>query len=132
MLLVEFSLGISELRENVELIAADIAEKIKRLTDNRYTNIGGSKCVSKVLTLMEVSSRNTVFNLLKNENAAVYEKVKAVMFTFEDIVRLSDLAIQKMLRKIDAAQLAQALVTAPPEVKQKIRAKDEKRTRESF
>ena len=120
MLLVEFSLGISELRENVELIAADIAEKIKRLTDNRYTNIGGSKCVSKVLTLMEVSSRNTVFNLLKNENEAVYEKVKAVMFTFEDIVRLSDLAIQKMLRKIDAAQLAQALVTAPPEVKQKI------------
>ena len=42
------------------------------------------------------------------------------MFTFEDIVRLSDLAIQKMLRKIDAVQLARALVTAPPEVKQKI------------
>ena len=120
MLLMDFALGISELRENVELIEADIAEKVKRLTDNRYTNIGGSECVSKVLHLMEVSSRNTAFNLLKNENAAVYEKVKAVMFTFEDIVRLSDLAIQKMLRKIDAVQLARALVTAPPEVKQKI------------
>ena len=128
MLLVEFSLGIFELRENVELIAADIAEKIKRLTNKRYMRIGGSDFVSKVINLMDASSRNAVFNLLKNKNTALYEAVKADTFTFEDIVRLSDLAIQKMMREIDAVQLTQALVTAPPEVKQKVMQNLSKRT----
>ena len=120
MLLLELARGTCELTDCVRLIEADIAEKIKRLTNKRYMRIGGSDFVSKVINLMDASSRNAVFNLLKNKNTALYEAVKADTFIFEDIVRLSDLAIQKMLRKIDAVQLAQALVTAPPEVKQKI------------
>jgi fliG C-terminal domain len=120
MLLTELARGTCELTDCVRLIEADIAEKIKRLTNKRYMRIGGSDFVSKVINLMDASSRNAVFNLLKNKNTALYEAVKADTFIFEDIVRLSDLAIQKMMREIDAVQLAQALVTVPPEVKQKV------------
>lgn len=128
MLLTELARGTCELTDCVRLIEADIAEKIKRLTNKRYMRIGGSDFVSKVINLMDASSRNAVFNLLKNKNTALYEAVKADTFIFEDIVRLSDLAIQKMMREIDAVQLAQALITVPPDVKQKVMQNLSKRT----
>lgn len=128
MLLTELARGTCELTDCVRLIEADIAEKIKRLTNKRYMRIGGSDFVSKVINLMDASSRNAVFNLLKNKNTALYEAVKADTFIFEDIVRLSDLVIQKMMREIDAVQLAQALITVPPDVKQKVMQNLSKRT----
>ena len=120
MLMMELTLGTSELAICMELIAADIAEKIKRLTEKRYIHIGGIDFISKTINLMDIPSRNAVFSLLKDANEKLYENVKADTFTFDDIVRLSDLAIQKMMRETDAVQLSRALVTAPADVKHKI------------
>lgn len=120
MVLTELTLGTSELADCVRLIEADIAQKIQRLTKKRYRQVGGIGFVNKTLHLMDASSRNTIFTLLKNTDTALYETLKADTFAFEDMVRLSDAAIQKILRETNAGELARALVTAPPDVTHKI------------
>lgn len=49
IILTELTFGTSELAESMQLIEADIAEKIKRLTEKRAIMIGGSDFVSKIL-----------------------------------------------------------------------------------
>lgn len=119
-LLMELALGTSELAESIELIEADIATQIRRFTAKGYRQIGGSDFVSKAIEGMKKSARDAVLTLLKNSNAALYERVKADMFSFQDLVWLDDRSIQKMLREIDIEKLAKALVIAPTDIKNKI------------
>lgn len=101
IIVMELAFGISELAESIQRIETNIAEKITWLTEKRYTQIGGNDFVSKMMSLMDSASRNEVFALLNNANTALYEKVTADMFRFEDIVRLSNHAIQKIMSEID-------------------------------
>lgn len=119
-LLMELALGTSELAESIELIEADIATQIRRFTAKGYRQIGGSDFVSKAIEGMKKSARDAVLTLLKNSNAALYERVKADMFSFQDLAWLDDRSIQKMLREIDIEKLAKALVIAPTDIKNKI------------
>lgn len=119
-LLMELALGTSELAESIELIEADIATQIRRFTEKGYRQIGGSDFVSKAIEGMKKSARDAVLTLLKNSNAALYERVKTDMFSFQNLVWLDDRSIQKMLREIDIEKLAKALVIAPTDIKNKI------------
>lgn len=130
IILTELTFGTSELAESMQLIEADIAEKIKRLTEKRTILIGGIDFVNKILINVNELSKKEILTLLKNANPALYEQVHAEPFVFEDIVMLDDRSIQKTMHKTDTAQTAAALATASCEVKHKIMINLSKHTTE--
>ena len=59
-------------------------------------------------------------NLAESGHEDAYKHIEEFLFTFDDIVRLDDRDIQKVLREVDAADLVKALVISNEEVKKKI------------
>ena len=59
-------------------------------------------------------------NLAESGHEDEYKHIEEFLFTFDDIVRLDDRDIQKVLREVDAADLVKTLVISNEEVKKKI------------
>lgn len=59
-------------------------------------------------------------SLIDDGNEDIISYLKEFLFTFDDIVRLNDRDIQKVLREVDTADLAKALLVSTEEAKEKI------------
>jgi flagellar motor switch protein FliG len=57
---------------------------------------------------------------LENQDIEIAEKVRELMFVFEDIVKLDDRSVQRVLREVETKDLALALKGANDDVKEKI------------
>jgi flagellar motor switch protein FliG len=57
---------------------------------------------------------------LEQQNPELAERVQQAMFTFEDLVKLDDRSLQRVLREVDMRELALALKGASEELKDKI------------
>ena len=81
---------------------------------------GGIDFFVKVANLMDRSAEKTMVEGMEERNPDLAEEIKKRMFVFEDIVMLDDRAVQKILREVDAQELARALKGTEPEVVEKI------------
>ena len=59
-------------------------------------------------------------SLMASGHEDVYKSIEEFLFTFDDIVRLDDRAIQKILREVDMVDLEKALLVSTEEAKEKI------------
>jgi len=59
-------------------------------------------------------------NLAESGHEDAYKHIEEFLFTFDDIVRLDDRDIQKILREVDTADLEKALLFSTNEAKEKI------------
>ena len=102
--------------ETIARIEGEIEEK---LSHAMYIISDGVELASKILD--KASSRNSrqIINKLKDEDENLADKIKALVFNFEDIVILDDRHLQKMFREIDAPDLEKALKLANAEVQEK-------------
>lgn len=74
------------------------------------------KRVADILGKMKTPDRKRMLEDLEARDSKTAEQVKALMFTFDDMVRIDARGIQELLRNIDMDQLACALKGAPPEI----------------
>lgn len=82
--------------------------------------IGGPKKVAEILNHTEKSVETEILKRLQEEDPVLAEGIQQLMFTFDDLVKLDDRAIQEILREVDVKVLAKALRGANEEVQQKI------------
>ena len=66
------------------------------------------------------------------EDAELADRVKSSMFVFEDIITLDDVAIQRILREVEAKELALALKGCSEEVAEVIYKNQSKRAAASL
>jgi flagellar motor switch protein FliG len=91
---------------------------------------GGPEAVAEVLNLTAAGLEKELIEALASQDQELADQVKDLMFVFEDITKLDDAGITRILRDVDTKQLALALKVASDELKEKImgtlstRAKD--------
>ena len=92
----------------------------EKLSQSLYILPNGKDLAIKILN--KTASRNTkkILDELNEENSEVFKQIKIGVFVFEDIVKLDDRHIQKVLKEVDAMDLATALKTANTEIQDKI------------
>ena len=133
--------GNWESADMVECLAADMQNKIEQHTQVPYTELGSIDFIEKFITslspgeisdspldsmlnvLMDTKHVNMLeymLTLIRETNPAAYTALKKHIFLFEDIVKLDDLSIQKMLRETFTEDLTRALKTASPALQAKI------------
>jgi len=95
-------------------------EMEEKLSQSLYKLPNGNDLAIKILN--KTASRNTkkILDELNEENSNVFEQIKTGVFVFENIVKLDDRHIQKVLREVDAMDLATALKTANTGIQDKI------------
>jgi flagellar motor switch protein FliG len=84
------------------------------------TTSGGPAVVAEVLNLVAPSLEKAIMRGVEERDPALCEQIRNLMFVFEDVVSLDDRSLQRLLREIDAKELALALKSASNEVKNKI------------
>lgn len=77
----------------------------------------GPEVVAEMMNEMDPSMRDRIMNEISEKDRALFEKIKELMFTFEDILKLSPLQIQELVRKVPQQKLALSLRNASDELK---------------
>lgn len=110
---------------------ADLADKIKRgftekllLKKSSKRSIGkeGVRSSAEILVLLPTDKSKKILESLKAKDEELAKNVEAAMFSFDDIVKVDDKDLQKILTSINQADLKLALRKSKDETKQKIYA----------
>jgi len=67
------------------------------------------KSAADVLNYLDKDTRNTLLTRIEERNAPLGAAIRKKVFSFEDLVRLSAVDLQRVLREVDMADLAIAL-----------------------
>ena len=97
-----------------------LEQKISSLMFGNQTVAGGIDSLVKILNSVDRGTEKRLLSTLDQVDPALAEEIKNRMFVFEDITKLTDQAIQRVLREIDNRDLAVALKTAGKEVTKSI------------
>lgn len=84
----------------------------KKLKSKKTGNVDESRGVDNLLNILpkvDGKTERNIINYLEHENNMLANEIKANMFTFEDIVNLDRIAIQKVLKNVNIKDVAIAL-----------------------
>ncbi len=96
-----------------EVIRAKLGDHTEQA---EYSAAGGAKALAGILNYADRSVERNVLETLAESEKELTEEVRAMLFVFEDIVKLEERAIQQVLREVDQKDLVLALRGAPPDV----------------
>ncbi len=101
-------------------IEQSLAGELQAVLTGQVTKIGGPKKVAEILNRTGRSTEKKVLEKLDQKDPNLAGEIRNQMFTFDDIVRLTDREIQLTLREVDTKDLAIALKGAKPELRDRI------------
>lgn len=90
------------------------------------------KKVADMLRLLDKTERMEILTLLEENDAETAAKIKEWLYQFQDLLRIEDRSMQKLLSEIDSKNLAVALKGAPADISEKVLNNLSKRARETL
>ncbi len=93
---------------------------------------GGPEAVAEILNRAGAGMEKELLDGLAHQDPELAEQVKDLMFVFEDITKLDDQAITRVLRDVDTKELALALKVASEELRDRIMSTLSTRAREAL
>ena len=106
----------SALRDVNEVMSKVLASGDKQ----RKTSLGGIKPAAEIINLLGSSVETAVLDYLREADADLAQKIMDSMFTFDDLEKLDDKAIQTLMKEVQSESLVIALKGATPEMREKI------------
>ncbi|MBN1421129.1 MAG: flagellar motor switch protein FliG [Planctomycetes bacterium] len=106
--------------EAIKHVEAGLKRYLASLAFEEYQEVGGIRTVAEILNVMERATEKAILENLEDERPELADEIKKLMFVFEDILLVDDRGIQNVLKEISNQQLALALKTASPELKDKV------------
>jgi len=111
----------------MDRIRPEVLKRIEQVLEKKLSTIssedcyaaGGVESVVEILNLVDRVSERRILEALEDEEPELAEEIKSRMFVFEDIVRLDDRSIQKVMREVDSQELAKALISVSATVQNK-------------
>ncbi len=142
-----FALLSPDLREEVverlgtiDSTSLDLVSKIVRNLgkhfDNKvrptYHRSGGVRAVADLLNGIDKEMSKNLLARIEERNAHLGAAIRKKMFSFEDLGRLANADLQRVLREVDSANLAISMKSASEQLKDKIYGAISKRAAESL
>jgi flagellar motor switch protein FliG len=106
--------------EMLQLIERSLGSETDLTSSQGMTTSGGPQAVAAVLNLISPSLEKELLDGVAMHDAELCAEIKNLMFVFEDLVRLDDRSLQRLLREVDSKALALALKVASDELKERI------------
>lgn len=106
----------------VKQVEEVVRQKLSVAGEQEFSASGGTKALAEILNHADRSTERNVLETLAGTDKELAEEVRAMLFVFEDIVKLEERAIQQVLREADQKDLVLALRGAPDNVKEVVLA----------
>lgn len=111
----------------MEVTSPEVLAQVEGALEKRLSSLfaedlrraGGVKAVSSILNLTDRATERSILDALEQEDPQMVDKIRRLMFVFEDIKRIDDHGIQIILKDVETGQLALALKVADEELKDK-------------
>lgn len=107
-----------------------LEQRLAKMGMSDQTTVGGLDAVVKIINSVDRGTEKYILESLDVIDPDLSENIKKNMFVFEDIAKLSNQAIQRVLRDVQQSDIAVALKGANPEVKSVIMSNLSKRLQE--
>ncbi|MEO7010705.1 MAG: flagellar motor switch protein FliG, partial [Caldimonas sp.] len=86
----------------------------------RKSSLGGVKSAAEMLNLMGTSIETSVLDYVREADAELAQQIMDNMFTFDDLIKVDDKAIQALLKEVQTESLVIALKGAAPELREMV------------
>ncbi len=87
---------------------------------SRKSSLGGVKPAAEIINMMGGSIETSVLDYIREADSDLAQKIMDNMFTFDDLEKLEDKAIQTVLKEIQSESLVIALKGATQELRDKV------------
>jgi flagellar motor switch protein FliG len=134
---VEVTLRLAKM----ERVSPNVVDVIERGLKHKLSGVisvagfretGGVAFLVKMLNQVDRGVQKTIFEALEPISPNLVEEIRANMFTFDDLVKLDDRSMQRVLRDVNKQDLALALKGAPDKVRDIIARNLSERARETL
>jgi flagellar motor switch protein FliG len=95
-------------------------QKLGSIQQHQAETSGGIDALAEILNHVDRPTESNVLDTIDEADQEVAVELRRLLFTFEDIVKLDDRAMQLVVREADPKDLALALRAAGDELKQRI------------
>lgn len=112
----------------IERTSAEVVGEVEQMLDRKLSltmdekslAIGGVQALVDILNVADRHTEQVILEDLEKRDAELAEEVKRRLFVFEDITKMLDQSIQRVLREVDPKDLALAMRGANEDVKKRI------------
>ncbi len=125
MLPENFAMEVIMRMLRMETVQKDIVDHVERTLRTEFmTNLARTarrdshEVMADIFNNLDRNTENRFMTALEERNQDSAEKIKQLMFTFEDLVRLDANAVQQVLRRTEKDQLCLALKGASDQIKE--------------
>jgi flagellar motor switch protein FliG len=108
--------------EVIKQVDQVLERRLESVLGSDVSTVGGVKAVAKILNRIDRSAEKLIFEALEPENPELAEEIRRLMFLFDDLARLDDRAMQRVLKDVEQKDLALAMKAAADAVVNKIYA----------
>lgn len=99
----------------------DVLSKVLGSGDKlKKTALGGVKTAAEIINLMGTSLETATLDAIREHDPELAQRIMDKMFTFDDLVKLEDRAIQMVLKEIQTDSLVVALKGASGELRERV------------
>jgi flagellar motor switch protein FliG len=113
---------------NMEKVLPEVLDLVERFLGGEaslslsagLTQSGGPAAVAGILNLAAATLEKDLLDQMYGRDRELADQIKDLMFIFEDIMRLDDKAIQRLVTEIDTKDLALSLKAVSDELKDRI------------
>jgi len=112
---------------NIEAVPPDLIQEVDEVLEKELTSIGtrgqqigGVAVVAEILNHCDRRTGDSILQFLEETDTDLAEKVRKMMFVFEDLLHVNDAGIRELLKEIRNEELTMALKTASDDLKSKI------------
>lgn len=117
----------------VQVVERDLKNKLSGvISEADFRATGGVSFLVKMLNQVDRGVQKTILESLETTNPKLVEEIRANMFTFDDLAKLDDRTMQRVMRDISKSDLALGLKAAPDRLKDLVFRNMSERARESL
>ena len=103
--------------EIVQIVEGVLEKRFSSVVSVDMTEIGGINYVADIMNHTDRTTEKFIFDELSKSDPDLSNDIRKLMFVFEDIVMLDDITIQRVLRDVDAQDLAIAIKGSNEDIK---------------
>ncbi|MGA2402866.1 MAG: flagellar motor switch protein FliG [Syntrophobacteraceae bacterium] len=112
---------------NLETVPPDLIQEVDEVLEKELTSIGkrgeqigGISVVAEILNHCDRRTGDSILQFFEETDSDLAEKVRKLMFVFEDLLHVNDAGIRELLKEIRNEELTMALKTASEDLRGKI------------
>jgi flagellar motor switch protein FliG len=104
----------------IKEIESVMKAKLASVISQEYSAAGGVDSLVEILNRSDRATERNVIDKVAEADAELAEQIRMKLFVFEDIVKIDDRSVQRLLKDVDQKDLAIALRGVPDEVRDKV------------